>query len=85
MSAPRISLSIDRLVLHGVAASERPALVAALTAELERRLATPGAASALGGDRHLASVPAPPVRSPGRGASDLGRAAGRGLAGALGP
>jgi hypothetical protein len=83
VKSPRITLTIDRLVLDGVAPSQRDAVVAALAAELEARLALPGAIQALGGERHLASAPAQPVRTRGAGAKALGSAAARGIAGAL--
>ena len=83
MNAPRIHLGIERLVLSGVAPDQRQAVVAALTAELQRRLATPGGAAALGGNRHLAKLRTEPLRvSDGSGAA-LGIAAARGIDGAL--
>jgi len=83
MKAPSIHLTIDRLVLHGIDPAQRHAVAAALAAELERRLAMPGGASALGADRHLAKLPAQPLRVNGTTAAALGMAAARGIAGAL--
>ena len=83
MKPPRLSLSIDRLVLHGVAPAQREAVVAALAAELERQLAMPGAAAALGADRHVASLPAQPVPARDTRPATLGTAGARGLVGAL--
>jgi hypothetical protein len=83
MKAPRIHLTIDRLVLNGVAPGQQQALVAALTAELQRRLATPGSAATLGVGRHLAKLYAAPLRPAGSGGHALGVAAARGIDGAL--
>ena len=81
--APRIHLTIDRLVLNGVAPGQQHALVAALTSELERRLAIPGSTTALGSGRHLAKLRPATVSSRGAGAQALGVAAARGVEGAL--
>ena len=84
MRAPQVHLTIDRLVLNGIAPAQRQAVAAALTAELQRRLAIPGGAAALGTDRHLAKLPAQPLRvANGAGAAALGVAAARGIDGAL--
>lgn len=72
MKPQRVTLTIDRLVLDGIAPAQRQAVVAALAAEMERCLAVPGAAYALGAGRHLASVPVQPVRAQGAGAAALG-------------
>ena len=81
--APRIHLTIDRLVLNGVAPGQQHAVVAAFTAELERRLATPGGATALGAGRSLAKVQSRPLRADGSGGHAIGVAAARGIEGAL--
>ena len=83
MKVPRIHLTIDRLVLNGVAPGQQHALVAALTAELRRRLAAPGGTAALGAGRHLAKLPSAPLRTSGKGGHALGIAAARGIDGAL--
>ena len=83
MKAPRVHLNIDRLVLNGVAAEQRQAVVAALTAELQRRLAIPGGVAALGADRHLAKLRTEPLRVSGVSGAALGSAAARGIDGAL--
>jgi len=83
MSPPRIHLTIDRLVLNGVPREEQQALVAALTAELERRLALPGGAGQLGAGRHLAKLQSAPLVTRGTGGRALGIAAAGGVEGAL--
>jgi hypothetical protein len=83
MRPPRVHLSIDRLVLNGVAAEQRHVVVAALTAELQRRLAVPGGVAALGGDRHLAKLRTEPLRVSSVSGAALGSAAARGIDGAL--
>ena len=80
---PRVRVAIDRLVLRGVAAGERDALVAALQAGLLRDLAA-GGSEQLGAGRSLAALPAATLRVPPRaGATALGAAAGRHIARAL--
>ena len=80
---PRVRVAIDRLVLRGVAASERDALVAALQGGLQRDLAA-GGAEQLGAGRSLASLPSATLRvAPGAGPAALGAAAGRHIARAL--
>jgi hypothetical protein len=81
--APRIHVTIDRLVLNGVTPGQQHALVAALATELERRLASPGGVAALGGGRHLAELRPAAVRPRGTGPAALGIAAARGIEGAL--
>lgn len=54
----RVHLHIDRLVLHGVDSQRRDALLQALTAELERQLAAPGALATLQ-NRHSATLRTP--------------------------
>jgi hypothetical protein len=83
MKAPRIHLTIDRLVLNGVAREQQYVLVAALTAELQRRLAAPGGTAALGAGRHLAKLQSAPLTTRGNGGHALGVAAARGIDGAL--
>jgi len=83
MRSPRVHLTIERLVLNGVEAGQRQAVVAALTAELQRRLATPGATAALGGGRHVATLPKQTIRAGGATGAALGIAAARGIDGAL--
>lgn len=61
MSAPRIHLHIDRLVLRGVEPAQREALVESLHAELRERLMLPGAARQLGRARLVATLPAKPT------------------------
>lgn len=84
MNAPRVYLRIDRIVLNGFAREQRDAVVSALTAELQRQLATPGAAAMLGESRNLASLRPPPIHINGS-ASDaaFGAAAARCIGGAL--
>jgi hypothetical protein len=55
---PRVEVDIDRLVLHGVAAHEAPAVAAALRARLAELLATPAWAArfATGGDVHVPAL-----------------------------
>ena len=80
MSAPRIHLHIDRLVLRGVPASQRCDVVEALRAELHGQLASLGIGGDLGATRNVARVQgARPARVPDADASSLGRA----FAGAL--
>lgn len=54
----RLVLHIDRLVLRGIDPSDAKAISAALQAELQRRLAMPGAVEGLveGGDRPRIAV-----------------------------
>lgn len=62
MRTPRIELTIDRLVLGGVAPAQRKALLGVLTAELRRLLAAEGSRQALGASRNVAQVRAQPLR-----------------------
>lgn len=78
-----IVIEIDRLVLHGIQADDRRAVVAALTAELERSFV--GATDLPGTDRALARVDAGTIAvggKPNDGA--LGRRTGAALATAVG-
>jgi hypothetical protein len=76
----QVHVTIDRLVLRGVPDDRRAALVAALTGELQRRLAAPGAAQALGPSRQRAALAIGPAsRAPSASAAALGRS----FAGAL--
>jgi hypothetical protein len=83
VSAPRVVLSIDRLVLRGVPAEDRAALVEAFRAELARLVGAPGAAASLGPTRWVAAVRATtgeaPAAGPATGPVALGRASARGL------
>jgi len=83
MRAPRVHLTIERLVLNGVESGQRQAVVVALTAELQRRLATPGGIAALGGDRHLAKLRTEPLQVRSVSGAVLGITAARGIDGAL--
>jgi len=77
----RITLHIDRLVLHGVAPADAAAVTAGLKAELQRRLALPGANPA-SADRHR--VNAGVVRIAGNRSGDHGgHAMGRAIAGRI--
>ncbi len=58
--APRVNVTIDRLVLRGFAAEQRDAIAAALTQELSDRLSEPGAQQ-FAASRSLASLRAAPI------------------------
>ena len=81
---PRIVLHIDRLVLRGVGAAERDAVVGSLRRSLEETLARGGLLEGLregsSGSRHLASlrIPAFTVAAEA-GPKGIGRAAGEGV------
>jgi hypothetical protein len=84
MRPPRVHLTIDRLVLGGVAPAQREAVLEVLAAELGGLLASKGARQALGGSRSLAQARAQPFRIEARdGGVGLGREIARGLHGAL--
>ena len=77
MTAPRIRLTIDRLVLHGVDRADAAAVRRALSSELETMLA---------GADPAALAAAPRLRldiAPASGPVALGHAAGRALGGAI--
>jgi hypothetical protein len=77
MTAPRISLTIDRLVLRGVDRADAAAVRRALGAALETMLA---------GADPKSPAPAPRLRldiAPAAGPTALGHAAGRALGGAI--
>jgi hypothetical protein len=76
VNAPRVILHIDRLVLRGVAAEQRNALVAALRDELGRRLADPAYRDALA-SRHVARVGPAPLAVRGSSGEGLGRQSAR--------
>ncbi len=86
MSAPRqrINLTIDRLVLRGIAREQRDAVAGALVAELQRQLAVPGVATTFGGSRSIAGLRSAPMQAAG-GASGvaIGTAVARGIDGVL--
>jgi len=84
MRPPRINVTIERIVLSGVAPDQRDALLAALTGELRRQLAANGARQALGASRNVAKLRAQPLRiGYDAGGTTLGRQIGRNLSGAL--
>lgn len=86
MTTPRIHLHIDRLVLRGVPPTQRDALVAALRAQLQSQLASPGMASDLGAARHVARVHAQSaVQAAGTDAAAMGRAFADGMLAGLKP
>ena len=77
----KLVLHIDRLVLRGVPAAERDAVVASLHAALERELTAPGVAEGLAASGHRDRVRA--RFAPATGPQALGRdAAQRIVAGA---
>lgn len=64
----RLILHIDRLVLHGIDRAAAPAIAEQLQAELQRRLAEPGAAERLAAGGHRARLrlgPLAPSRESG--------------------
>jgi hypothetical protein len=76
MSAARIRLTIDRLVLRGISPQKRDALMRGLHGELERLLAAPGFTEALRGSR-VSSVRGGELRTAGDvgGGAELGKKA----------
>ena len=72
-----IRVTIDRLVLHGVAHADAAAVERALTAELRARL------SAMGPDLPADSAEIQLSIPPTSGAAELGRSAGAGIANSL--
>jgi len=80
----RVVLHIDRLVLRGVPAGERDALVQALqqtlTTQLAERLALPDGLARVSALGHVATLRCGPLAAPQGGAQALGSAAGRQLA-----
>ncbi|VTU35480.1 hypothetical protein [Variovorax sp. PBL-E5] len=74
----KVVLHIDRLVLRGVPAAERDAVVAGLKAALAREFALPGVAERLASTGHRDAVRAR-FAAPA-GAQALGRDAGRHMA-----
>ena len=62
--APRVRVTIDRLVLRGFRAEQRDAVAAALQAELQRQFAESLTLQALGASRSIASVSAKPINVP---------------------
>lgn len=80
----RLVLHIDRLVLRGIDPHDAQSIAAALQAELQRRLATPGGADTLveGGDRARLRLETHAVaQAPARRGRALGRAIADGIAG----
>lgn len=80
----RLVLHIDRLVLRGIEPHDAKAISAGLQAELQRRLATPGAVDALveGGDRARLRLQTHTAgQAPASGARALGRAIADGITG----
>ena len=77
----RVTVEIDRLVLRGVDAAHRDALVRGLTAELERVLADPGTRATLAHSRSTPVLHLAPLRmEPGvGGARRLGVGVARGI------
>jgi hypothetical protein len=78
-----VHVHIERLVLRGVAATDRDAVVQALQAEVERQLSQPGVAE------RLATAPSRPAlrpapRAASTGAQALGNAAAQQLVQGLG-
>jgi len=79
----KLVLHIDRLVLRGVPAAERDAVVAGLQASLVHELGLPGVAEQVAGSGHRDRVRAP-FAAPS-GAQALGRDAGRRIAHGMKP
>ncbi|MBT0959888.1 hypothetical protein [Denitromonas iodatirespirans] len=80
MAMTRVVVHIDTLVLTGIDRHDAAAVSAGVQAELQRRLALPGAAVSLaeGGDRHRIRAGAVPV-APGSGARGIGHAVAAGI------
>jgi hypothetical protein len=62
--APRVRVTIDRLVLRGFRAEQRDAVASALQAELQRQFADALTLRALGASRSIASLSAKPISMP---------------------
>ena len=78
MSAPRVDLRIEELVLHGVRAADRERVATALRDELVRLLAGRGAAGLRPMEAARLDVGAFPLRA-GAPPAELGRQAARSL------
>lgn len=77
---PRVVVTIDRLVLRGFRGTDRDALAASLSAELQRRFGEAFALRAIGRSRALASLAAKPVRvAAGTPARGIGTSAARSI------
>jgi hypothetical protein len=62
--APKVHITIDRLVLNGFEPQQRHALVTALQAELSRQFSRPEHLAALNADRSLANLKLQPFALP---------------------
>lgn len=82
MSRQRVTLCIDRIVIEGTHLS-REALANAISAELHRALAAPGALDALKAGGYVPRVNAGEVRPKNPGPTGLGTAIGQSTMGAL--
>jgi hypothetical protein len=82
MSRQRVTLHIDRIVIDGPHMS-RAALTDAISAELQRALAVPGALDALKGAGYVPRVNAGEVRPANAGPAGLGAAIANATMGAL--
>lgn len=79
MSAPRVRVHIDRLVLRGVPREQRDALVRSLEAEMTRQLSQPGAHEGFRPLHAASRRGALPAAKEGSAAVQLGTAAARAL------
>jgi hypothetical protein len=61
MKPQRVTVTIDRLVLRGVAPAERDAITAGLAAELHAQFADPAAARPIESSRSIAQLRAAPI------------------------
>ena len=78
--APRVVVTIDRLVLRGFRTGDRDAIAASLAAELQRRFGEAVATRAIGASRVVASLGAKPVRvAPGAASRAVGTNAARNI------
>lgn len=77
MSAARVRLSIDRLVLRGFSPAQRDTIVADMLAEISQGLGTADAPASLGETRSVAELRA--AASPAVSGASPGAAAGRAL------
>jgi len=62
--APRVRVTIDRLVLRGFRAEQRDAVAAALQAELQRQFGDSFTLQALGASRSIGSLSPKPINMP---------------------
>lgn len=79
MSAPRIRVHIDRLVLRGVPREQRDALVRSLETEMARQLAQPGAHEGFRPLHAASRRSALPALGEGAAPAQLGASAARAL------